>query len=260
MLIFVGLGLYDEMDISIKGLETIKRSKKVFAEFYTSKMMGTTIDKLEKFYGKDIELLGREDIEIRSDKIIETARNKDVAFLCAGDPMIATTHIDLRIRAEDAGVKTRIIHGSSIQTAVIGLSGLQNYKFGRSTTIPRPYKNIIAESPYDVFKNNLDNNLHTLFLLDISDEPMTINEGLKILLNISDKRKDYKFKDNLCVGIARAGSDNPVVKADFIKDILDYNFGPPLHTFILPAKLHFMEKEALIRFAKAPKEILTKET
>jgi len=257
MLIFVGLGLYDEKDISIKGLEAIQKSEKVFAEFYTSKLLGTTLKKLEEFYGKDIELLDREGIEIKSDKVIDIAKDKDVSLLCAGDPMIATTHIDLRIRAEDACVKTRIIHGASIQTAAIGLSGLQNYKFGRSTTIPHPYKGIIAESPYDVFKNNLNNNMHTLFLLDISDDPMTINDGLDILSKIADKRDDYNFKDNLCVGIARAGSEHPVVKAGFIKEILDYDFGPPLHTFILPTKLHFMEAEALVKFADAPKEILT---
>jgi len=257
MLIFVGLGLYDEKDISIKGLEAVKKSERIFAEFYTSKLVGTTIEKLEEFYGKNIEFLDRREIEVEADRIIDIAREKDVSILCAGDPLIATTHIDLRIRAEDAGVKTKIIHGASIQTAVVGLSGLQNYKFGRSTTIPHSYKGIIAESPYDVFKNNFNNNLHTLFLLDISDDPMTINEGLRILLKISDKRKDDKFGDNLCVGIARAGSDDPVVKADFIKDIIDYDFGPPLHTFILPAKLHFMEAEALVRFAEAPKEIQT---
>jgi len=256
MLIFVGLGLYDEKDISIKGLEAIQKSDKVFAEFYTSKLVGTTLKRLEDFYGKDIELLDREGIEVHADQIIDIAREKDVSLLCVGDPMIATTHIDLRIRAEDAGVKSRIIHGASIQTAAIGLSGLQNYKFGRSTTIPRPYKGIIAESPYDVFKSNFNNNLHTLFLLDISDNPMTINEGLEILLKVADKRNDYTFGNKLCIGVTRAGSDDPVVKADFIKNLLDYNFGPPLHTFILPTKLHFMEAEALVRFADAPNEIL----
>ena len=37
-LIFVGLGLYDETDISFKGLQEIKQCDKVFAEFYTTKL------------------------------------------------------------------------------------------------------------------------------------------------------------------------------------------------------------------------------
>ena len=40
-LVFIGLGLYDEKDISLKGIEEIKNSELVFAEFYTAKLMGT---------------------------------------------------------------------------------------------------------------------------------------------------------------------------------------------------------------------------
>ena len=49
--------------------------------------------------------------------------------------MIATTHLDLRLRAIDMGIETRIVHAPSISSAVAGLSGLQNYKFGKSITV-----------------------------------------------------------------------------------------------------------------------------
>ena len=36
MLYIIGLGLYDELDITLRGLEAVKRCKRVFLEAYTS--------------------------------------------------------------------------------------------------------------------------------------------------------------------------------------------------------------------------------
>jgi diphthine synthase len=33
------------------------------------------------------------------------------------------------------------------------------------------------------------------------------------------------------------------------------DFGPPLHTLVIPGKLHFMETEALVAFAGLPPEL-----
>ena len=56
-LIFIGLGLNDEKDISLKGLEEIKNCDKVYAEFYTAKLAGTNIEKLETLIGKNRPLI-----------------------------------------------------------------------------------------------------------------------------------------------------------------------------------------------------------
>ena len=45
----VGLGLGDEKDITVKGLEAVKRSEKVFLEAYTS-ILGVDIDRLVGAY------------------------------------------------------------------------------------------------------------------------------------------------------------------------------------------------------------------
>ncbi len=45
MLTFIGLGLFDEYDISLKGLEAIREADLVYAEFYTSCLMGTNLEK-----------------------------------------------------------------------------------------------------------------------------------------------------------------------------------------------------------------------
>ncbi|WP_406662128.1 diphthine synthase [Methanolobus sp. ZRKC3] len=262
MLTFIGLGLFDENDISLKGLEAIREADMVFAEFYTSFLMGSTIEKLEELYGKKVNVLSREDVEQYPDWL-ENAKDKDVVFLTGGDTMVSTTHVDLRLRAQDLGISTKLIHGASIASAICGLSGLQNYRFGKASTIPHPYTSsrgntIISETPYDTIKLNQQNDMHTLIFLDIDKEKgyMTVNRALELLLEI-EKRKGEGIMDKaIVVGIARAGSPEPTVKAGYAQDLLDYDFGEPLHILVVPTSLHFIEAEALVKLAGGPSEIM----
>jgi len=254
-LIFIGLGIYDEKDLSIKAVKEIKKCNKVFAEFYTAKLMGTTVEKIEKQIGKKIIVINRQETE-KGNLILESAKIEKVAFLTCGDSMTATTHVDLRIRAIKEGINTKIIHGSSIVTAVPGLLGLQNYKFGRTTTLAYPEGKYFPTSPYDVIKENKKIGLHTLVLLDIQADKekfMTANEGIKYLIEMEKIKSEKILNENsiICV-VARAGSDNPVVSADKIKNLINQDFGPPLHTIVIPGNLHFMEQEALELLAKLP--------
>jgi diphthine synthase len=260
MLFFIGLGLYDEKDISVKGLEAVRKADKVYAEFYTSRLMGASAEDLERFYGKKIHLLSRSDVEVDPSWLKE-ALQLNLAFLVGGDPMVSTTHLDLRLRALDLGIETKVIHSSSIVTAVSGATGLQNYRFGRSTTIPFDYtvrgKRIVPETPYLVLKENLQRNLHTMLFLDIQDTRyMTVNQGAELLLEMEQTAGDSILKSSLVVGIARAGSDDATVKADFIENMKSYDFGSPLHILIVPAKLHFMEAQALVALAGASPKIV----
>jgi len=252
---FIGLGLFDEKDISLKGLEKIKDCDKVFAEFYTAKLVGTDIENIEKTIDKPIEVLSREETE-KGDKILESAKDNNVVFLTAGDPMTATTHVDLRIRASKKGIETKVIHGSSIVTAVPGLLGLQNYKFGRTTTLAYPEKDYFPTSPYDVIKENKKIGLHTLILLDIQADKkryMTANEGIEILLKMEEKQGEKLFyEDSVVCVVARAGSSKPDVAAGTLKEMIKRDFGPPLHSLVIPGKLHFMEIEALESLAQLP--------
>ena len=255
MLFFIGLGLYDEKDISVKGLEAVRKADKVYAEFYTSRLISASAEDLERFYGKKIHLLSRSDVEVDPSWLKE-ALQLNVAFLVGGDPMVSTTHLDLRLRALKLGIETKVIHSSSIVTAVSGATGLQNYRFGRSTTIPFDYnvrgKRIVPETPYLVLKENLQRNLHTMLFLDIQDTRyMTVNQGAELLLEMEQTAGDRILKSSLVVGIARAGSDDAIVKADFIENMKSYDFGSPLHILIVPAKLHFMEAQALVALAGA---------
>ncbi len=258
MLTFVGLGLYDEEDITLKGVRAIKDADMVFAEFYTSKMMGTTIKRMESLYQKKVTVLSRNEIEV-DPTWLHHATKDDVVLLTGGDPMVSTTHVDLRLRASDLRIKTAIIHGSSIASAVAGLTGLQNYRFGKSATIPFPYhsrsKTIISETPHNVILQNLDSDLHTLLFLDIDPAQgfMTIPHAARLLMQVDESNA---LEAALGVGIARAGSPDVLVQCDRLISLATSDFGAPMHVLIIPATLHRMEAEALVRFAGAPDDVL----
>jgi len=259
-LAFIGLGLSEERDISLKGLEKAKSADAVFAELYTSLMPELSLQRLEGLIGKRIHTVSRRNLEEEEGKkILEKAKKDRVVLLVPGDPLIATTHVDLRIRAQKMGIRTSVVHGASIVSAVIGLSGLQNYKFGRSVTIPFTDVGAVVETPYNVIAENKKKGLHTLCFLDIRAEEkryMTVKEGLKSLFGLERRKlQGLITADTLAVGIARAGSENPTVKADYAEELLKFDFGKPPHSLVLPGKLHFMEAEALITLAKAPERV-----
>ena len=258
-LVFVGLGLYDEKGISLKGLEETKNADAVFVELYTSLMPNLSIKNLEKIVNKKLHVVSRKQLEEENGKIIlDVAEKGKAVLLVPGDPLVATTHIALRIEAEKRGIRTRVVHGASIISAVIGLSGLHNYKFGKTVTIPFPSETP-PETCYNVIAQNKGLGLHTLCLLDIKAEEkrfLSIREGLEALLKMEEQRREgIVAMETLAVGIARAGSDNPVVKADYVKGLLNYDFGKPPYSIVFPGELHFMEVEALIVLADAPEEL-----
>jgi len=102
--------------------------------------------------------------------------------------MISTTHADLRIRAHRRGIQTAIIHGASIASAVCGISGLQNYRFGKSCSLPFPEEHWYPLTPAEVIRKNLSLNLHTLVYLDIREDTcMTVHDAVPLLEEMSHR-------------------------------------------------------------------------
>jgi diphthine synthase len=257
--VFVGVGLHDEGGISLKGLEEVKSADSVFIELYTSLLPGFSVKQFESVAGKALRVVSRKELEEENGEVVLRAAERGKAVLLVpGDPFVATTHIALRIAAEKRGIKTRVVHGASIISAAVGLSGLHNYKFGKSVTIPFPEN--FSETPYMVVAQNKGLGLHTLCLLDINVEEgrcLSIKEALEMLLKIEEKRKMGVVNGGtLAVGVARAGSPNPTVKAGVVKELLGYDFGGPPYSLIFPGNLHFMEAEALMVFADAPSSVM----
>ncbi len=246
-LYLIGLGLHDEKDISLKGLEVVRNCDTIYLENYTS-VLQCSVENLEKFYGKKITLCSREQAEQGAEKIVEEARKNNIAFLVVGDPFSATTHVELFRLAKEKKVPVKVIHNASILTAV-GITGLQLYKFGRTTSIPFPEDVPEAETPYIVLKENQSSGLHTLFLLDLQPEHdrfLTISQALQVLEKIEVKRQGGLITDSLLVvGCARLGSDDYLIKAGSVPEIKKINFGRPPYSLIIPGKLHFLEEEVL---------------
>ncbi len=246
MLTLIGLGLYDEKDLSLRGIDAAKNADEVFIELYTSKWHGN-LKNLEKIVGKEIKILQRKDLEENSAQIVDRAKVKDIAIFVPGDPLIATVHSSLLQQAKKNGVKTKVIHNSSIISAICE-TGLHIYRFGSCVTIPFPdrTKGKLPESIYEIIKINRSHGLHTLCLLDILEQrAMDVKEAIEILLNLEDQRKEGIFKkDTEIVVFAKAGSENPIIDYAKVEDILKKKYEIPA-VIIIPGILHFTEKEFL---------------
>ena len=96
-------------------------------------------------------------------------------------------------------------------------------------------------------------------LLDIGEKPMTANEGIEILLEMEKRKGDGIISpDTLMAVVARASSKDAIIRAGYVKDIMNEDFGSPPHCIIIPGDMHFMEAQALVKIADAPENILKK--
>jgi diphthine synthase len=251
MLSFIGLGLYDERSITLRGRDTLADADAVFAEWYTSRLAGTSVERLEAVHGVDIDVRDRAGVEQQPEPILDAAADGHAAFLAAGDTMISTTHVDLRLRAHERGIDTRVIHGTTAQTAASSLTGLQNYRFGKATTLPfHETHGGVPDSVIETVEANLVRDLHTLVYLDIDGEHERFLTGDRAAELLADP-----LGDPLGVVVGQAGSDDPTVRADHLTELAGESFGPPLHLLVVPGDPHPLEREALVELAGAPSGI-----
>jgi len=238
-LYLIGIGLNDEKDITLKGLEAVKESDLVYLEYYTSKL-SCKIEDLEKLYGKKIIVADRQQVENNSQDILKEAKTKNVSLLVIGDPFGATTHINLVLEAKKQNIEVKIIHNASVLNAV-GKTGLELYKFGYTTSIP--FNNKDVKAPIDIFNKNYKAGLHTLFLLDLDPK----NNKYMLVSEAADYLLKNKVNENLlAVGCTALGSEKPEIKVDNLKNIKNWKFIRFPQCLIIPGKeLHFIEEESL---------------
>jgi diphthine methyl ester synthase len=255
VLYMIGLGLGDEDDITVKGLKIIQSADYVFLEAYTSILGGglhgnvqVTKERLERVYNitkTKIIIADRSLVENDAESIIlEPARLNIVVFLVVGDPVCATTHTDLWIRATKLNIRVQTIHNASIMTAA-GSCGLQLYTFGQTISIPffteqwKPMKSF-----YDRIAYNRGGNLHTLCLLDIQvkepDYTTMIQNGISpenpiyllprfmsvaiacqqlIETQQSINGIAYDIETTLCIGLARMGNNTTTSNTSSIQQL-----------------------------------------
>ncbi|KAK4055098.1 rim15, signal transduction response regulator [Microbotryomycetes sp. JL201] len=284
MLYLVGLGLSDEKDVTVRGLEAIKRSERVYLEAYTS-ILGVGKDRLEAFYGKQVIVADREKVELEADDILRDADKVDVSFLVVGDPFGATTHADLLLRADALSIPYTVIHNASIMNAV-GALGLALYNYGQTVSIPFFTDTWRPDSWLARVRDNSRLGLHTLCLLDIkvkeqSEENMargrkiyepprymSVPTAISQLLSVlddegSDERSSEKAASpaaeqldpstTLAISCSRIGDPSQVFVAGTLEELSkldEEKFGPPLHSFVIVGRtFHALERDFARRWA-----------
>ncbi|WP_232688635.1 diphthine synthase [Halobacterium zhouii] len=260
MLTFVGLGLYDERSVTVEGADAIAATDRAFAEFYTSHLVGADVADLEDHHGIDIEVRDRAGVEQDPEPILDAAETGDAVFLTAGDTMISTTHVDLRLRAEERGIDTRVIHAPTAESAASSLTGLQNYRFGKATTLPFEWAHGadgVPGSVVETIEDNRERGLHTLCYLDIKvDHPRADGDEYMTASHAAGLLAEHWNPDALGVVVARAGAPDATVRADTLAALAEEDFGDPLHLLVIPGDLHHVEQDALAGLADAPDELL----
>jgi len=245
-LVFVGLGLGDK-GVSLAGIDAIKRADVAYLETYTSPPSPKLAPNLEAATGKKIEPIDREALE-NGEKILKQASTSSVALAVQGDPMIATTHIDLRGRAISRGIATRIVHGAAISSAAASESGLHVYKFGGPFTFTRESKNSHQEAYQSVHRNLLGGQ-HTLFLLEYDVEKSSGAEPAFVFERLLAAEKNFKLgvlgDGTFALILSRVGMEDQALWGGSLEDGRRGKFGRPPHAVIIPGPLHFTEAEAL---------------
>lgn len=274
VLYIIGLGLGDETDITVRGLEIVKQKcDLIFLEAYTSILSGGVQHqtKLEQLYGKPVIVADRSMCENDADiRIIQPALDQHVAFLVVGDPVCATTHTDLVLRAHEIGVEVEIVHNASIMGAA-GACGLQLYNYGRTVSIPFFTNTWKPTSFYSKIQYNRHGGMHTLCLLDIKvKEPdfeamikgqtkflppryMSVQQAAQQLLEavemehntdgIIASKAAYDGSTTLCIGLARMGQSTQKIVAGTLQELAssDNDMGDPLHALVICGELHDLE-------------------
>src|SRR5487761_1340868 len=244
MLFFVGLGV--EQSPTLRAIEILKSCGRIFYESYTSPAVGEDVlETLEHNTGKKIEPVTRGFVE-DGRKILELAKSSHVALVSSGDPMIATTHQELRTRALTQKVETQIVHGSSILCSVVGELGLHSYSFGKNVTMTREP---MQHTAYLTIYQNLLRGLHTSILLEWDESSQFFLSPKDALASLLEAEKDLKYgaisEETLVLSASEIGSDLVRVSAKSLSEALRSDYGRPPHVLVVPGRLHFTEREAL---------------
>ena len=234
---------------------------KRYLEGYTAILPPNQEEKLEAVVG-EWERIMRPDVE-NPDVLLKMAKEIPVALLIVGDPMQATTHVDLEARCNEMEIDFNVVPGITATALAVSLSGLQSYRFGRQVTIPFSYGNYLPYSPLEMICNNYENNLHTLVLFDLDPtgmgldkpSPMKPNEAIDLLEKMAEKiplethsfeilKKHVKEWNGIL--LTDISMKNQKVSAGKLGDLLKLDKGW-IHCMIIPAAMNENELEAFER-------------
>ncbi|NDF26554.1 MAG: diphthine synthase [Nitrosopumilaceae archaeon] len=230
--------------MSEKSRKIISESDIVYFEQFTSPMSEDQTKFLQQLTKGQFRLAPRWLVE-DGKEILEVAKTNTVALLSYGDPYIATTHIELRVRAIQDGTKTDTIHASSAITSLIGECGLHFYKVGKTVTI---MSGIPSATAYYTIFENLKLGNHTIVLLEWNQNKNFFLDPKDAISSLLEQEKEQARKvfsgETYGIVASRIGEANQKIIAGKFS-ALNVDFGAPPHTIIIPGIMHFTESDAL---------------
>ena len=235
-----------------------RECSKRFLEGYTAVLPPGEEERLESVVG-NWERLMRNGVE-KPEELLAQARTEAVALLIVGDPMQATTHIDLEERCAEEGIGFHVIPGLTATALAVSLSGLQSYRFGRQVTVPFSAGDYLPTSPLEMICINKEAGLHTLVLLDLdptgmgmeTPRPMMPSEAVALLEKMSERTENGSTALNLPILewggmlLSDLGTEDERVVSGTLRELSDISTGY-VHAFILPAEFSGMEESAFER-------------
>jgi len=233
-LYLIGLGL-NLNSISCDAREKLNECDEIYLEGYTVDFP-YELENLKESLNLDFEVLNRNNVE--NDFLIKKALNKKIALLVYGDVLSATTHSSLILDCKKNKIDYQIYHNASILLS-ISQTGLQLYKFGKISSMPKWEKSYEPDSFLDYILENQRINAHSLLLIDI---------GLKFDDALTQLEKSCNLKNfNLekFIVISNSGTNKQKVYYETVESLRNINSINLPFCFIIPSKLHFLEEEFL---------------
>ena len=246
MLWFVGLGISGTKSIPIEVVKIIQDADIVYLEIFTSPISQMHEEEIKNMVNGSFKIAKRWLVE-DGQEILKASKSSTVVLLSYGDPYMATTHIELRTRAELENIETKTVHSASIITSMIGEAGLQFYKVGRVVTIMNEKKSTIT--PYTAINKNLTQGLHSVILLEYNHDKKYFLDPKNAISNLLDIEKEQKKSilsdDTFAIIASRIGFETQKIISGKFSNLLKVDFGEPPHSIIIPGKLHFTESDAI---------------
>ena len=256
----IGIGPGDLGHMTERAKSIARGCSKRYLEGYTAVLPNDQEALLENEVGPWERLMRPSVEDPRS--LLEEARKEAVALLVVGDPMQATTHIDLEARCMEEDVGFEVVPGMSATSLAVSLSGLQSYKFGRQVTLPYPYGDYLATSPLEMIWSNRRNGLHTLVLLDLDPTgmgfdlptPMSPTQAVSILERMAQRvseegsglEMEWDIREWDGILLSDVGTSKQVVSSGTL-DELSIIEGGYVHTLIIPSNMSDNEMDAFRR-------------
>ena len=250
----IGIGPGDLDHITERAKRVARECSKRYLEGYTAILPPIEEKRLEAVVGP-WERLMRDGVE-SPENMLDEARVGSVALLVVGDPMQATTHIDLEERCAEEGIGFNVIPGLTATALAVSLSGLQSYRFGRQVTIPFSDGEYLPTSPFEMICKNKEAGMHTLALLDLDPtgmgleqpRPMTPREAVDHLIRMNERSEEFDqlVEDWRGLLLSDLGTEEERVVSGKMRSLSQIE-GGHIHALIIAAEFSGMEAEAFER-------------